>query len=266
MRLDTVMPPPILNESRHPPSVLSQPTMSNKLQAIKATVVASTLVAFLGCQTTETSPSPDDYVWPRSDTEMFSNTDSANVARISVRNCDYYQLGKCDSKFKVAVVAIDGKRISGDTFDRRFVELLLGEHTVHVAVRWSNGAITVAPLQVDLEAGTEYLLYGYEVSNVSELASAKPAIKPPEPTTERSTLAEGVGTALFFSFGMILLPVLAPYAAVAFAVETDRAKTFKTATEGIGALPFEGCCWYWIEDQNGKVVAGEKVRAQEVQK
>jgi len=247
---------------------MSQPTMANKLHAIKATVVASTLLAFMGCQTTNTSPSPDDYVWPRSVTEMISNTGSANVARIKVRNCGYYQLGKCDSKFKVAVVAIDGKRISAETFDRGgFVELLLGKHTVHVAVRWSNGAITVAPLQVDLEAGVEYLLYGYEVSNLSELASAKPETKPPtKPTTAPSGLLESIGHATAFSLGMILAPVLAPYAAVALAAELTQEKTFQTATEGTGALPFEGCCWYWIEDQNGKVVAGEKVRAQEVQK
>jgi hypothetical protein len=246
---------------------MSQPTMANKLHAIRATVVASTLVAFLGCQTTKTSPSPDDYVWPRSDTEMFSNTGATNVTRIHVRNCDYYQLGKCGSKFKIAVAAIDGKRISADTSDRRFVELLLGKHTVHVVVRWSNGAITVAPLQVDLEAGVEYLLYGYEVSNLSELASAKPETKPPtKPTTAPSGLLESIGHATAFSLGMILAPVLAPYAAVALAAELTQEKTFQTATEGTGALPFEGCCWYWIEDQNGKVVAGEKVRAQEVQK
>lgn len=240
--------------------------MVNKLHAIQAVAAVGALAVLSGCQTTVSGPRPDDYVWPRSDTEMFSNSGSTNVTRIHVRNCDYYQLGKCGGNFRVAVAAIDGKRISADTSDRRFVELLLGKHTVHVTVRWSNGAITVAPLQVDLEAGAEYLLYGYEVSHVSELASAKPAVKPLERTTERPTLLEGIGHATFFSLGMILAPVLLPVAPILYSVEMDRAKTFQTATEGTGALPFEGCCWYWIEDQNGKVVAGERVRAQEVQK
>ena len=71
--------------------------MVNKLRAIQAVAAVGALAVLSGCQTTKTSPSPDDYVWPRSDTEMFSNTGATNVTRIHVRNCDYYQLGKCGS-------------------------------------------------------------------------------------------------------------------------------------------------------------------------
>jgi len=245
--------------------------IGSRFPATAVTAVAVLLA--LGCQSAPVDPAGNEYVWPRSKEEMSRSPHSASVAKIVVSNCETYHLGKCASNFKAAVVAIDGKRISSDRFEsaypshQSFVEMLPGTHTVDVAVRWSNGTVSVGPLLLDAQADGVYRLFAYEVNDVSELASVNVERRTSTASPSESGLSEFAENAL----GIVLWAMIWPVPAMALgnlALEIPRGAiehAYRTAPAGTtGALPFQRCCWYWIEDSNGKVIAGERVRASAV--
>lgn len=234
--------------------------MSARERVFKAVALLSALSVLWGCQTTQNGANIDEYVWP--------HRYEVAVAKVVVSNCKTFSLGKCGRNFEIAVVGVDGKRISASRRDgegpysEAFVDVQPGEHVIHVAVRWSNGVISVGGLQLTAERGEVYRVYAYEVDDVSELSAANPARKPVPPPSGSSDLAGGLGFAFMVAMPWYLPAMFLVY--LPFKLHGDaREQTFRSTPEGTtGALPFEKCCWYWIEDGSGKVVSGSKVRAQ----
>jgi len=224
----------------------------------KAASLVAALSVLGACQTVPEAPAAGEYVWPRSRKEMRKDPNARSVAYISAADCEQYQLGRCGDGFRITVIAIDGARISTRSVGERFIELLPGNHTVHVAVRWSNGTVSVTPFHLDVEGGREYVAYAYEVNSVSELALANPWRRP-MPTGAGSSNA---GLLAFHTLSLILAPfVLVAFPVVLSVEDSKRSALLQTPLDKSAALPFAGCCWSWIQDQYTNVVAGEKVHA-----
>jgi len=233
--------------------------MASTFRSGKAASLVAALLVLGACQTAQQAPAAGEYVWPRSDKEMRKNPNAISVARIRTPNCEQYQLGKCGDGFRIGVVAIDGARISARRALENTVELLPGNHTVHVAVRWSNGTVSVTPFRLDVEGGSEYVAYAYEVNSVSELASANPSRKPLPPPSQSGS---DWGLAIFYAFSLPLAPFALGALAFLESAEISKASALlQTSLDKSAALPFAGCCWSWIQDMSGSVVAGEKVHA-----